>query len=255
MNTEDISDLIRDVCDRVIVPRWRSLTTADIDEKTPGDPVTIADREAEAELTAAFGRLTPGALVVGEENAFAHPGIVKGLVDAEHAWVIDPVDGTANFARGTTDFGVMVAEVRAGETVRSWIWQPKKDALYVAEKGAGATLNGELLPRLTGTDAPWRVATWPRLKTAGQHRIEIVPTHRSCAIDYPEVATGVMDGLAYRKLHPWDHLPGCLLVAEAGGTVLLDRGAFRPGGTGRLLAIGSSERLARSILDAADGVR
>ncbi|MDO5535892.1 MAG: inositol monophosphatase, partial [Propionibacteriaceae bacterium] len=156
MRTDAVSELIAEVCDRVILPRFRALDAHEVEHKRPGDVVTIADREAEAELTAAFRAATPDALVVGEEASFADPSLPRGLAGAAHAWVIDPVDGTRNFASGSPDFGVMVAEVRDGATTRGWIWQPQRGDLYVAERGGGATCNGTPLVRVPAStsDAP-----------------------------------------------------------------------------------------------------
>ena len=241
MQTDAVSALIQDVCARVILPRFRALERHEVEQKRPGDVVTIADREAEAELTAAFRAATPGARVVGEEAAFADPASTRGLADAEHAWVIDPVDGTRNFASGSDDFGVMVAEVRDGATVRVWIWQPIHEALYVAERGAGATRNVTPLPRLAAEKGPWEVAVWPRLARQRARGLRLRPTRGSCAIDYPALARGELDGLTYRSIHPWDHLAGTLLVAEVAGTARVDGRPYGPGGAGRMLTVGRSE--------------
>lgn len=247
MRTDEVADLIRDVCERVILPRFRALASHEVIQKRPGDVVTVADREAEAELTAAFGRATPGALVVGEEASFADPTALRALPDAEHAWVVDPVDGTRNFAAGTHDFGVMVAEVRRGEATRGWIWQPLHDALYLVERGAGVTCNGTPLAPLKPGPAPWRVAVWPRL-----HRVEapgaiLRRTRGSCAIDYPALARGEVDALAYGSQHPWDHLAGVLMVRELGGEALVDGRRYAPGVTGHILVTGASPTVAREL--------
>ena len=247
MQTDAVSALIQDVCDRVILPRFRALARHEVEQKRPGDLVTVADREAEAELTAAFRSATPQALVVGEEAAFVDPRLVDGLPTAGHAWVIDPVDGTRNFAAGSIDFGVMVAEVRDGRATRGWIWQPLHAALYVAERGAGATCNGTPLAPLAPTQRPWRVAVWPRL--ARQHAEDLLlrPTRGSCAIDYPALARGDLDGLAYRSIHPWDHLAGTLMLTELGGSATVDRRAYAPGVSGRMLAVGRSDAVAGQV--------
>ncbi len=247
MQTDAVADLIQEVCERVILPRFRALEPGEVMQKRPGDMVTVADREAEAELTAAFRAATPDALVVGEEATFADPRSLAGLPHAEHAWVIDPVDGTRNFASGSVDFGVMVAEVRRGETTRGWIWQPLHDEFYVAERGAGATRNGTPLPRHAATQAPWEVAVWPRLARQRARGLRLRPTRGSCAIDYPALARGELDGLAYRSVHPWDHLAGTLLVAEVGGTVRVDGRPYGPGGYGRMLSVGRSDAVVDAI--------
>ena len=247
MQTEVVADLIKDVCERVILPRFRTLERHQVEQKRPGDVVTIADREAEAELTAAFQAATPGALIVGEEASFADPTSLRALPDVERAWVIDPVDGTRNFASGSVDFGVMVAEVRRGETTRGWIWQPLHDSLYVVERGAGVSLNGRPLAHFASGSAPWQVAVWPKLTKLSLSELALRPTRGSCAIDYPAVARGELHGLAYRSIHPWDHLAGALMVTELGGAAVVGNRTYRPGVTGPLLAIGASDAVAAAI--------
>ncbi|QIK71044.1 inositol monophosphatase [Propioniciclava coleopterorum] len=247
MRTDQVSDLILDVTARVITPRFRALDPDEVIQKKPGDLVTVADREAEAELTAAFLAATPGALIVGEEATFADASALGRLGDAEHAWVIDPVDGTRNFAAGKEDFGVMVAEVRRGETTRAWIWQPRHDALFVVEKGEGARVNGEPLPALAPRATPWTAAVWPRLRREDDDRLRLRSTRGACAVDYPALARGDIDALAYRSINPWDHLPGALLVTELGGVARVDGEPYRPGSTGRVLVVAASEDAERAV--------
>ena len=253
MRTDDVSDLIRDVCARTILPRFRALARHEVEQKRPGDLVTVADREAEAELTEAFRAATPHALVVGEEASFLDPRLAEGLPTAEHAWVIDPVDGTRNFAAGSTDFGVMVAEVRGGVATRGWIWQPLHEALYVAERGAGGVCNGVPLSPLDPTPTPWRVAVWPRLARERAEGLLLRPTRGSCAIDYPALARGELDGLAYRSIHPWDHLAGTLLVTELGGAARVDGRPYAPGVTGAMLSVGRSDAVVTQMRTALGG--
>ena len=80
--------------------------------------------------------------MLGEEAHANDPTLLDRYNEAEHAFTVDPVDGTKNFVNGSPDHAVMIGEVRAGEVVRGWIWQPQHDAAYVAERGAGAFLNG-----------------------------------------------------------------------------------------------------------------
>ncbi len=247
MRTEEVSALIQDVADRVIQPRFRALASDEVMQKRPGDLVTVADREAEAELTAALRAATPGSMIVGEEASFAEPHLLDGLGEAEHAWVIDPVDGTRNFAAGKEDYGVIVAEVRHGETTRGWIWQPRHGQLYVAERGAGATRNGEALPRIVPRQAPWDAAVWPRLRREDDPRLHLRPTRGSCAIDYPALARGELDALAYRTINPWDHLAGALLVTELGGVAKVDGERYRPGSTGSVIVVASDAPIAAAV--------
>src|SRR4029078_4990695 len=116
-----------------------------IDEKNPGDLVTIADREAEELLTDALSRAYPDALVLGEEATATDDTLLPRFRAADHAFTIDPVDGTKNFVAGSRNHAVMASALRDGEVVRGWIWQPQLGAAYVAERGRGAWRNGERL--------------------------------------------------------------------------------------------------------------
>lgn len=219
--------LIQRVSAEVVEPRFGSLRDAEVHEKGPGDLVTDADREAEVLLTAALTSAYPDAVVLGEEAYAADPAVLDRYLAAAHAFTVDPVDGTANFVRGSADHAVMVAEVRDGEVVRSWIWHPQHRVSYVAERGAGAWRNGTRLVRAAvGSPALGRTSkrAWRHLHLAG-----LAPLQRtwfSCGVDYPRLVEGRADFLLYRgntshsrRGMPWDHAPGSLLVTEAGGAV------------------------------------
>ena len=236
MRTEWVAEQLRDVAQRLILPRFGALSEGEIEEKKPGDLVTVADREAEQELVRILSAADPGALVVGEEGVFCEPSRLDALPTADRAWVIDPVDGTRNFSRGSADFAVMLAEVRRGETVRGWIWQPQHDRMYIAERGAGVTCNGEPVRREPVNRELPLGATYVPLRGEDAARVEVRRSWGSCGIDYPKLIAGEVDFLTYRSMFPWDHLPGGLMVTEFGGRVSNeDGGVFRPGVVGRRL--------------------
>src|SRR6476620_6881109 len=114
-----------DVAEEVINPRFRALAAGEVHEKRPGDLVTDADREAEVLINAALSAAYPDATLLGRYAA------------AEHAFTVDPVDGTKNFVHGSRDHAVMVSETLRGEAVRAWIWQPQHELAFVAERGGG----------------------------------------------------------------------------------------------------------------------
>lgn len=224
MQTLEILELIQEVAERVINPRFRALAAAEVDQKSPGDYVTIADREAEELIAAELRARIPGVLVVGEEAAHADPSITSGLATAAHAFTVDPVDGTSNFVKGSPRHAVMLSEVRNGEVTRSWIWQPQLQRAYIAERGAGVQLLGDLDPVRAGPPHdPPRGATsrraWHRFDAGG--RLAPVGWSNLCAgFDYPQLLHGELDYFAYARPKPWDHLPGLLLLNEMGGAVL-----------------------------------
>lgn len=254
IDTAAVTEAIVEVCAETILPRFRRLDADEVRAKArPGDLVTIADAEAEAALTAFLAAGDPGALIVGEEATFARPELLRGLPDAERAWVVDPVDGTVNFAHGDARFGVMVAELRWGEVVRGWIWQPINARMFVAEKGAGVTMDGRPLQRLREPGRVVRGATLRRLRRQEVPGYALRHTVGSCAIDYPRLALGELDLLAYGHDKAWDHAAGTLMVTELGGRAAVADGRdWRPGVHGGVLLSAASpglwERAERDLL-------
>ncbi|GAB97534.1 putative inositol monophosphatase [Kineosphaera limosa NBRC 100340] len=248
VDTASVLALMQDVAAQVITPRFRSLASEEVMEKNPGDLVTIADREAEALITAALREADPDALIVGEEATASEPSLLDQLADAPRAWLIDPVDGTKNFVHGRPDHAVMVAELHAGECVRGWIWQPEHKLAFVAERGAGVWRNGERLTRPEAQVDPetLRVVT-SRPSQEGRHgTLTLGSTAWCCGVDYPWLAEGRVDAIAYSRGLPWDHAAGSLLTEEIGGVIRhADGTRYRPGRpvaqqTGQLIAAASA---------------
>ena len=223
MQTDEVLVLLRDVAEEVINPRFRALADGEIHEKRPGDLVTDADREAEVLITAALTAAYPGAVVLGEEAFAADHGLLARYAAAEHAFTVDPVDGTKNFVHGSKDHAVMVSETRGGDAVRAWIWQPQHELAYVAERGAGTyrhDADGSRRLRVPEPAAGALRGRTSRRKWIGQALEGLEPmalTWVSCGIDYPKLVEGEADYILYAKAAPWDHVPGSLLLAEAGG--------------------------------------
>ncbi|MGB5951901.1 MAG: inositol monophosphatase family protein [Ornithinimicrobium sp.] len=222
MDTDAVLTLLQEVAAEYVTPRFRSLAPGEIAEKGPGDLVTVADREAESALTRALSAAYPGAVILGEEAASANPGHFDAYARAEHAFTIDPVDGTKNFVRGSADHAVMVAELREGICVRSWIWQPRQERSYVAERGAGVWRGDHQLTRTALTpETPPRavtsIRTWLGIELGPVGPLEL--TWVCCGIDYPQLIEGAADLIVYGGTLPWDHAPGTLMVTEAGGYV------------------------------------
>lgn len=247
---ERVAQLMRRTAAQAILPRFRTLHANEIDEKSPGELVTAADREAEALLTAGLLALLPGSAVLGEEAASAQPDSVQRLSGQADLWVVDPLDGTANFVEGKPTFSVMVALMRCGETVASWMLDPLTDKLAVAQKGGGAWLGGQRIatPRTVPDDRDLRGAVLTRFLPAELRlNIEaraprvggILPGLRCAGHEYPDVATGAQNFVLFWRTEPWDHAPGALFITEAGGYVArLDGTPYVPlvGGKGLLVA-------------------
>ena len=260
MQTDDVLKLLQDVAEEVIKPRFRALAAEEIAEKNPGDLVTVADREAEVRITEALLRAYPDALVLGEEASADDPGLMARFQSAEHAFTVDPVDGTKNFVHGSPDHAVMVAELRGGEVVRSWIWQPQHEIAYVAERGAGAWENGRRLVRPPLADDLRGVTsrrTWVGRAVGALRALDL--TWVCCGVDYPKLVEGAADYALYRRAKPWDHAPGSLLLTEAGGFVgTFDGSPYRPRLDPPLGLIAAADRatydLVHDLVDALPGL-
>ncbi len=223
METDAITSLLREVAAEAITPRFRSLGADEVDEKNPGDLVTVADREAEVLISRALGAAYPEAVILGEEASESDPAVFDRYAAADHAFTVDPVDGTRNFVRGSPEHAVMVAELRRGEVVRAWIWQPQHETAYVAERGAGAFRDGV---RLTTSPPSGPAARWHGVTSRRSWIGRSLPGHGPltqswvcCGVDYPQLVAGAADYVLYGRTKPWDHAPGTLLVTEAGGAV------------------------------------
>ena len=144
---------------------------------------------------------------------------------ADHAFTVDPVDGTKNFVHGSKDHAVMASETRAGEVVRAWIWQPQHDLGYVAERGSGtwrhsATGTEQMtVTHPTGPDLRGRTSRRAWIGESLDGLPPLALTWVSCGIDYPRLIEGDADYVLYHSAAPWDHAPGALLLAEAGGAL------------------------------------
>ena len=233
-----IINIVRRAARAEIMPRFRRLAEGDIRTKSHADDlVTDADTRAEAMITRALQIAFPSALVVGEEAVAADPGALDGLAQAQLAFVIDPVDGTWNFAHGLPVFGVIVAATRYGVPVFGLIYDPVADDWIVADEnmtpelqrpfGAnrGATVSiGKPLEELSGIIPLHLFAPDKRAQMAatfpGFARIN---TWRCSAHEYRMLAQGHIDFSLTALLHPWDHAAGALIAERAGAHVEIAR--------------------------------
>ena len=216
---------MRDAAIRAILPRWQSLTADQIDAKAADDVVTIADKEAELILAEGLAKILPEATIVGEEAAFADPALLDRLGDTL-CWIVDPLDGTNNFARGAPPFGVMVALAEAGETIAGWIYDPLSHRLIHAHRGGGAWLGEErVAARSTGANPPIAAISLVFMDQAKREAMKqhiaphytLVDIPRCAAEQYPRLVLGVNDCSIFERTLAWDHAAGVLFVNEAGG--------------------------------------
>lgn len=228
-----------------IMPRFRRLADHEVQSKQGGELVTAADIASEARLTKLLRDYLPGSVVVGEEAVAERPEVLDLVRGSDPVWLIDPVDGTANFAAGRETFAVMVALVEKSVTLAAWIHEPSLERSAVAEAGSGAWVGDTRLrvaasvplSEMRGTIHGGRFGgkELRRRIQAARERLGAIPSLRCAGAEYVRLAAGSLHyGLfpertvegedtggfhytLFTKMMPWDHAPGLLLVTEGGG--------------------------------------
>ena len=215
-----------------IMPRYRKIDAEGRREKTsPMDLVTDADEQAEWQMRDAIGKAFPKALFVGEESVARDEKLLTKIADADMAIIVDPVDGTSNFAWGMPLFGVLCAVVVKGQTIAGLIYDPVGKDWVIGQKGQGARL---VAP--DGTERTLKVkppaqlsdmiglSSWYLMDEPMRSNVaaKLAKTHaafayRCAAYEYRLLIEGHCHYALYWKLMPWDHAAGLLLHEEAGG--------------------------------------
>ena len=239
-----LAEIIAEAARAEIMPRFRRLSRDDVRRKTSAaDLVTEADIRAERLIAARLDERWPGALIVGEEACSEDPARLSGLEQADLAFVIDPVDGTFNFASGVPLFGVILAVVVAGETVAGLIHDPVGGGTLIGAAGAGSHIRhgdgtretvrvADPVPftEMTGS-VSWQYFAEPERSLLARNQTGTLASfgYRCSAHEYRLLASGHAHFVVYNKLMPWDHLAGVLIHGEAGGhSARLDGSRYRP---------------------------
>jgi myo-inositol-1(or 4)-monophosphatase len=205
--------------------QYRFASVLNVTLKGDKDLVTEVDRESERLIVGHLLKSFPDHCIVAEEGEYPHGA-------APFRWIIDPLDGTTNYAHGFPWFCVSIGLESAGEMVAGVIYNPLNDELFTATKGGGAFLNGHRLQvsarsplanTLLGTGFPYDCASDPDNNFGSfitfQKAARGIRRAGAAALDLASVAAGRLDGFWELKLKPWDVAAGVLLVREAGGTV------------------------------------
>ncbi len=241
---EVLAEILRAAAASEVMPRFRKLAVGDIRAKDgPLDLVTEADEAAERQITAALLRAFPGCVVVGEEACAADPPLLGRLDGADLAFVVDPVDGTSNFAWGLPLFACMAAVIVRGEVVGSVIHDPVGNDCAMALRGEGAWTSYPdgrhvdlrvaapvAVDKMAG-GASWRYlpGTLGARVAANLTRVAASFGYRCAGHEYRLLAAGQCHYLLYGRLLPWDHAPGWLLHQEAGGySARFDGSPYKP---------------------------
>lgn len=227
-DADEVERIVRTVAKLEIMPRFRRLTAADVAEKAPGDLVTVADRAAEEALSTALTAMLPGSVVVGEEGVGLDRTGLDALRGNAPVWVIDPIDGTHNFATDNPRFAMLIALCDRGEIIGSWTYAPAFHLMATARAGGGAYVDGARVRVAPARDGLrhidvctpqhkwWTQSDRVRFNALSAAAVSLCFFDTS-GLEYIELATGRREAMVLPWEFPWDHAAGLLLHAEAGG--------------------------------------
>lgn len=231
----------------LLLPRFRAMDPGQVSQKQRNDFVSEADRESEAAIFELLAARYPTHALLGEEGGYRR--FSAGAGEPAGEWIVDPLDGTANFVHGFPFFAVSVALRVKGELVAAAVIEPVRDDLWVAERGGGAFWNGRRVrcgsksdfgDAFVATGFPFRVRDYidPYLAFFKDVFLEGRAIRRAgaAALDLSYVASGIFDAFFELKLSAWDIAAGALLIQEAGGVVTDLDGGGRYLETGSVLA-------------------
>lgn len=239
-----LAEILRGAAQTEILPRFRNLSAGAIRTKTSQlDLVTDADEAAESRIEAEILCAFPNAVVIGEESVSREPSRLDGLADADLAFILDPIDGTLNFASGLPLFGVMASAIIKGEVVCGVILDPICDDWAMAVRGEGAWLQRPdgataslqvaspvTLSQMAG-NVSWRFLPSEMKSVVTGHfpRIAMAADLRCAAHTYRQIAGGYLHFAFFSSVMPWDHAAGWLIHQEAGGySAHFDGSPYRP---------------------------
>jgi fructose-1,6-bisphosphatase/inositol monophosphatase family enzyme len=227
-----ILELLREVSSRDIMPRFRHLSPAMIRQKTGRlDQVTEADEAAEAALAQGLRALFPGTDIIGEEQAAADPSCLALIEGDRPVFIIDPIDGTGNYAADLPLFGVMVTLVHRNRTLAGFIHDPVGDDTAIGLVDEPAWIeqrDGGKAPLQVAPPVPvgqmagaisWRFLPEP-YRTRIMNRLDRVAAswdYRCAAHQYRMLAGGHCEIQLFGRTLPWDHAAGVLIHRQAGG--------------------------------------
>ncbi|MBK1734282.1 inositol monophosphatase [Halorhodospira abdelmalekii] len=212
----------------VIVRNIDRLDRVRVESKGRYDFVTDIDRQAESVILDVLHRAYPRHAILAEESGAAY----NGGGEAEYTWIVDPLDGTANFLHGFPQVGVSIALQHQGQLTAAVVYDPLRQELFTAARGSGAQLDGRRIrvtPRrglegaLIGTGFPFKnqqlMPRYLQMFATVAERAEDMRRAGAASLDLAYVAAGRLDGFFELGLKPWDIAAGALLIQEAGGTV------------------------------------
>ena len=213
---------------KILIRDFGEIEKLQVSLKGPGDFVTSSDKRVEKILIEELRKARPNYSILSEES-----GQIKNKNSDEFRWIIDPIDGTANFLHGIPHFAISIGLEQNKEIICGIVFDPIKDEMFIAEKGNGSYLNNQRMrvssrsklidsiiftggPRYNSKD---RELSLKEYKNFSEKAFTPIRKMGSASLDMAYVAAGRCDGFWQRNLNYWDYAAGIVLVKEAGGFV------------------------------------
>ena len=226
INNFDIESILFDLSKKYILPKYKNLKDSEIKRKNYNELFTIVDIIVEEKLNNILSKLIPDSLFIGEEKFSKNKNILNFYKEKKYCWTVDPIDGTANFIRGKKKFAVMIALTFGNTILKSWIYKPLTQETCYAINGEGTFYNNKKifinskikLNQSSGSISSkyWENNFFHKLKEIN-NKFREVYSYGCIGYEYIDIANDNRNFAILSKLYPWDHLPGILIVREAGG--------------------------------------
>ncbi len=252
---QSVSELLQACVEKILLPHFHTLTARQIHRKGKDSIVTEADWEAERFLDEGLRCILPNSVVLGEESIANDKNRLKAFLQARNkrpVWLVDPIDGTRNFAKHSPVFCSMVALVFSQQACASWIYAHSDNCIMHARLGEGVFVDDTPLDEsdVASQVSSSSVSALPRGRISwtkhplpyDERRIERLPSVRCAGQDFVDLARGRTDFSYYNSLWPWDHAAGGFLLQAAGGRTASVKTAETPSPFVRTSALLATKR-------------
>jgi len=226
INNNDINSIFYEINKKYIIPKFKNLKDNEIKFKNKKDIVTTVDISIEKYLEKKLKKIIPNSLFIGEELYNTNPNIINFYNSNELCWTVDPIDGTRNFVKGDDMFAIMIALSKKNKILQSWIYRPMTDEFCYAIKDKGAYLNYNkiMINKITNIDQSigsisnkyWQQNEYNQIDKI-KNLFKKVNSYGCIGLEYIDIIKSIRNFAILSKLNPWDHVPGILILREAGG--------------------------------------
>ena len=226
IDNDKIYDLFYEVSKKFIIPNFKNLKSNQINYKNNTEIVTLIDIEVETYLQKKLINFINNSYFVGEEIYTNNKNIIDFYKQKQYCWTVDPIDGTSNYVKGKENFAIMIALTYSSTIIQSWIYKPITEQFFYSKLDEGAYLNSKKIKIKKSnsmTEAIGSISTkyWDinldnKIKIL-KNNFKQIDHYGSIGCEYIDIVLGKRDFTILSKLSPWDHLPGVLMVREAGG--------------------------------------